>query len=170
MDALYSTKWLSSYLEPFFSLSYHTDTPKDLDSFPNSVYYKTGPQDLCLIITCIAVMAILRDALRLGVFEPFAQWKLSRDLDLRHKLPKSLANGKTDGHTNGMANGNGHAANGVSNPTAQELRQVKRRVLRFAEQGWSAVYYLLQWSFGLVGHLSSPLILADEPGLAVRAS
>jgi acyl-CoA-dependent ceramide synthase len=152
MDALYLTNSLPSYLKPFFSLSYPTDTPKDPDSFPHSAYYSTGRRDLCLIITCIAVMAILRDTLRLVVCEPFARWKLSRDLKLRKKQ-KSLqrvANGKHNGQANGVANGNGHAVNGNLHPSTQELRQVHRSVLRFAEQGWSVVYYTLQWSYGLV--------------------
>lgn len=153
MDVSLSMEWLPSYLIPFFSLSYPTDTPKEPDSFPNSAYYNTGRQDLCLIITCIAVMAILRDALRLGVFEPFARWKLMRDLNRRkrEKLQNGRANGKANGHSNGhsIANGNGsgHVAS-VSTP--RELHKMHRSVLRFAEQGWSVVYYTLQWSFGLV--------------------
>lgn len=153
MDVSFSTEWLPSYLVPFFSLSYPTDTPKEADSFPNSAYYNTGRQDLCFIITCIAVMAILRDALRLGVFEPFARWKLTRDLNQRkrEKLQNGHANGKVNGHSNGHANGNGNRNGYVANvSTPRELRQMHRSVLRFAEQGWSVVYYTLQWSFGLV--------------------
>jgi acyl-CoA-dependent ceramide synthase len=161
MDALFSTEWLPSYLVPFISLSYPTDTPKDADSFPNSAYYNTGRQDLCLIIICIAMMAILRDALRLGVFEPFARWKLTRDLSQRkQRLQNGQANGKANGNANGNAiakvnghangNGNGHAANGISTLSPRELRQMHRSVLRFAEQGWSVVYYTFQWLFGLV--------------------
>jgi len=167
MDALYSKKWLPSYLEPFFFLSYPTDTPKDMDSFPSSMYYSTGRQDLCLIITCITVMAILRDALRLGVFEPFARWKLSRDLDLQHQrdMLQGLADAKMDGQTNGMANGNGHVADGSPSYSARELRQVHRSVLRFAEQGWSVVYYSFQWSFGLYVHRNLPTRILDPTDL-----
>lgn len=156
MDVSLPTEWLPPHLIPFFSLSYPTDTPKEPDSFPNSAYYNTGRQDLCLIITCIAVMAILRDALRLGVFEPFARWKLMRDLNRRkrEKLQNGRANGKANGHSNGHSitngNGNGHVAS-VSTP--RELHKMHRSVLRFAEQGWSVVYYTLQWSFGLVRYV-----------------
>lgn len=193
MGSIHITEWLHPFLVPFFSLSYPTDTPKVTDSFPNSAYYNTGPRDLCLVITCIAVMAILRDALRLGVFEPFARWKLSRDLNYRRQQRlignangtsngtvngTRVANGKVNGLTNangaingkangvsngkvngngvgnskangnGVANGNGHITHG--NASAKELRKLNRSVLRFAEQGWSVVYYTLQWSFGLV--------------------
>jgi acyl-CoA-dependent ceramide synthase len=152
--------WLHPALAPFFSLSHKTDTPLEPDSFPNSVYYNTGPKDLCLLIGCIAVMAVLRDALRLGVFEPFARWKLTRDLGFKRASRlngngKANGNGTTNGNahgngaTNGNANGNGHAHS--SNMSKRELRQMHRSVLRFAEQGWPAVYYPIQWAFGLVG-------------------
>ena len=152
MDVLYLTKRFPSYIEPFISLSYPTDTPKDPDSFPHAPYYDTGRRDLCFIITCIAVMAVLRDTLRLGVFEPFARWKLSRDLTLRKKQKslRAVANGTANGQAKSGSNGNGHAANQGLHPSARELRQVHRSVLRFAEQGWSVVYYTLQWSLGLV--------------------
>ncbi|KAJ7937102.1 TLC domain-containing protein [Mycena leptocephala] len=129
------------WLAPFYSLSHRTGTPAEPDSFPDSVYYNTGAKDVCLIITCMAVMAILRDVLRLGVFEPFAQWKLSRDLAFKHSK-RMNGNGKA----NGNGNGNGHAKAVISK---KEQRLLHRSVLRFAEQGWSAVYYPLQWCFGL---------------------
>ncbi|KAJ7667969.1 TLC domain-containing protein [Mycena polygramma] len=133
--------FVEDWVAPFYSLSYRTDGPAQPDSFPNSVYYKTGTKDVCLIITCMAVMAVLRDVLRLNVFEPFAEWKLTRDLE--YKRSNALnGNGKA---ANGNGNGNGHS--GVI--SKKEQRLLHRSVLRFAEQGWSAVYYPLQWSFGL---------------------
>jgi acyl-CoA-dependent ceramide synthase len=152
MDALHSTNWFLPYLEPFISLSYPTDIPKDPDSFPRSTYYDTGRRDICFIITCIAVMAVLRDTLRLGVLEPFARWKLSRDLASRKKQKslRAAANGTTNGQAKSGDIGNGHSAPRSLHPSPRELRQVHRSVLRFAEQGWSVVYYTLQWSLGLV--------------------
>jgi very-long-chain ceramide synthase len=103
-------------------------------------------------------MAILRDALRLGVFEPFARRKLMRDL--RRRL--ATASTKSKAYANGHApNGNGHhKANGNSNgsvngfaspkPTTKQIKKVERSVMRFAEQGWSVVYYTFSWSYGLV--------------------
>lgn len=141
--------WLPSYLVPFVTLSYPTARPANPDSFPNSNYYVTGLLDGCIIITAIAVMAILRDATRLFVMEPFARWKLSRDLRLSKQKAATLANGKANGH--GHANGNGHATytNG-SAISRKEAKKMHRSVIRFAEQGWSVVYYTAQWSFGLV--------------------
>ena len=153
---------LWSDLAPFFSLQYPTATPGQPDSFPHSAYYNAGKLDICILISCVAIMAILRDAFRLGIFEPLARWKLLRDLELKRKRAPNKANGSTNvdanyhiiangngnrnGYSNGLANGNKSAVLG----TQKELRQLNRSVLRFAEQGWSVVYYSLQWSFGIV--------------------
>ncbi|KAG6821233.1 hypothetical protein H0H93_002343 [Arthromyces matolae] len=114
-------------------------------------------------------MAVLRDALRLGVFEPLAHWKLTRDLYKRKELEAKKSNGHANGHaiTNGVANGNGngHAAATVTPPTPKELRKVHRSVLRFAEQGWSVVYYTLQWSYGLYIHHNLPTELLEPSAL-----
>jgi len=164
MTPLQTSEWLPAFLVPFFSLSYPTDTPTDADSFPDSAYYNTGRRDICLMITCIAAMAVLRDALRLGVFEPFARWKLSRDLEFNRKM---RLNGIANGKANAVANGNGYPAVHANGDAFQsyhkEVRQMHRSVLRFAEQGWSVVYYIFQWSYGLVcpSYLSS-LMLAND--------
>ncbi|TFK28788.1 longevity assurance proteins LAG1/LAC1 [Coprinopsis marcescibilis] len=183
--SLPSIDWLWPSLAVFTQLSYPTETPANPDSFPNSTYYKAGPLDLFLIVSFIAVMAILRDVLRLGVFEPFAKWKLMRDLKRKCLSPRKAngtakacvdgngvhtnghANGHTNGNTNGsaikQANGNGQAkagANGKApttfNPTTKQLKLVERSVMRFAEQGWSVVYYTFSWSFGLYVHMNLP--------------
>ncbi|KAJ7068217.1 TLC domain-containing protein [Mycena amicta] len=129
------------YLAPFFALSHRTDPPANPDSFHNWPHYSTGPQDVCFIITCIAVMAVLRDILRLYVFEPFAEWRLMKNLN-----QKRLAAG-TSSKTNGHANGT---------PSKKDLQHIHRSVIRFAEQGWSAVYYPIQFVFGLYVNCSLP--------------
>ncbi|KAH9482972.1 Sphingosine N-acyltransferase lag1 [Psilocybe cubensis] len=125
-------------------------------------------------------MAILRDAFRLLIFEPFARWKLFRDLR-RRRQAQALEEKKFNGSTNGQAksnghihatNGNGHPngsvnGNGVTGPTPKELRQLNHKVLRFAEQGWSVVYYTLQWSFGLYVHYNLPTRMLDPTDLWV---
>jgi len=164
MSALFSATQLSPYLRPFITLSYPTTQPKNPDSFYNSTYYTTGWQDVCLIITCIAVMAILRDALRLGFFEPLANWKLHRDLRLR-KLRAADTKINSNGYRNEHANGNGHTITDSTRPTPKELRQVHRSVLRFAEQGWSFVYYTIQCSYGLYIHRNLPTRILDPTDL-----
>jgi hypothetical protein len=164
---------MSSYVAPFFTLQYPTATPAHPDSFPHSTYYNAGKLDICILISYIAVMAVLRDALRLGIFEPLARWKLLRDLELKRKKKvlnkvNGSANDDTNNHhqiTNGNGNayGNGHThTNGnkrVASGTGKKLRQLNRSVLRFAEQGWSVVYYSLQLSFGIVRIFSSSFFL-----------
>ncbi|KAG6812329.1 hypothetical protein H0H92_003413 [Tricholoma furcatifolium] len=103
-------------------------------------------------------MAVLRDALRLGFFEPLANWKLTRDLYKRKKLEVAKANG----HANGSSNGNGKA---VPSPTPKELRKVHRTVLRFAEQGWSVVYYPLQCAYGMYIHRNLPTQILEPSAL-----
>ena len=151
---------LSSYVAPFFTLQYPTATPAHPDSFPHSAYYNAGKLDICILISYIAIMAVLRDAFRLGIFEPLARWKLLRDLEFERKKVLNKVNGSANDDTghhhiangNGKANGNGHANgnNRVVLGTRKKLRQLNRSVLRFAEQGWSVVYYSLQLSFGIV--------------------
>lgn len=147
MNSHQAPEWLPSFLVPFVTLSYPAATPAEPDSFPNSAYYRTGPLDVCLVISCIAVMAVLRDAARLCLMEPFAEWKLTRDLEHSRKIK---ANGKTPAAVNGHANGHAVHANGHGIYSQKEARKLHRKVLRFAEQSWSVIYYILTWSYGLV--------------------
>lgn len=139
--------WLPSYLVPFFYLSYPVDAPEHPDSFPDSRYYLNGPLDMCLVITCIAVMAVLRDIFRIFVFEPFARWVLNRDLEYRRSQQfAAVSNGK-------IANGKGNGHSSSDKPRfnyIKEQRKINRSVTRFAEQGWSAIYYPLQCALGFV--------------------
>ncbi|ESK97621.1 longevity-assurance protein [Moniliophthora roreri MCA 2997] len=157
------SEWLHPYLVPFFTLSYPTTTPQDPDSFPDSQYYNTGLLDLCVVVTCIAVMAIARDVFRLAVFEPFARWKLTRDL--HHNLRKSSSKMNGNGHVNGNANGNGHV---VSEITPKQRRKMHRSVLRFAEQGWQAMYYPLQWCYGIYVNRNLPTTLLNPVELWIN--
>ena len=161
-------EWLPSFLVPFITLSYPIPPPVAPDSFENSNYYSTGILDGCFIVTCIAVMAVLRDITRIFVLEPFAQWYLTRQAKKLSKPLKDLkqngsanghsnghsngcANGKSNGHANGLTNGHNGVANGCNGKTTGKIeRKIHRSVLRFAEQGWSVVYYSCQWSYGLV--------------------
>lgn len=148
MNAAQAPEWLPSFLIPFVTLSYPVDRPAAPDSFPDSEYYAVGPLDFWYIVSIIAVFAILRDAFRLGVFEPFAKWYLMRQLKADKEKGRMHANG------NGKANGatNGHAQHDLTTVkiTKREQKQVRRSVIRFAEQGWPIVYYTLQWGYGLV--------------------
>ena len=114
------SEWLSAGLDYLTRLQHPVSTPPNPDAFPDKQYYSTGLSDLITVVVAIAIMALLRDVLRIWVFEPFAHWKLTRDLHARKHAAKALANGAANGHANGHANGyaNGHAnghTNGHSN-------------------------------------------------------
>lgn len=160
MEFFFDPNRLPPFLVPFVSLSYRVDPPANPDSFPDSSYYNIGYLDVCLIVTIIAIMATLRDAARILIFEPFANWKLTRDWRRRQALksgtatPESKAsNVKTDGRINGSVTTIGSAEKLVADRPAEhspEARRIRRAVVRFAEQGWQVVYYSWQWSLGVV--------------------
>lgn len=156
MNTHAAPEWLPSFLVPFVTLSYPTSRPAAPDSFPNASYYGTGLLDGCFIITTIIVMAVLRDALRIYALEPFARWKLTRDLQRRRAQSKVIQTG--NGHANGGANAKGTANGHATSEGAiskREQRTVERSVRRFAEQGWPFLYYSCQWSYGLVSTLDA---------------
>jgi acyl-CoA-dependent ceramide synthase len=172
MNVQRAPEWLPSFLVPFITLSYPIDPPAEPDSFVNSHYYSTGLLDGCLIISYIAVMAVLRDVVRVYILEPFACWILTRNSRNAKKRVVSAAigaaNGVSTGIINGTANGgtvphgngsaNGHTngshagtnGNGVHKMGSKEKRQLRKSVLRFAEQGWALTSYTINWAFGLV--------------------
>lgn len=142
-----STLALPSFLVPFFTLSYPTETPSNPDSFPESRYYNDGRLDGCLLITIIAIMAILRDVIRLWIAEPLAEWKLRRDIR-KARAHKTPPNGRSPripppelGEKTPLLR---------TNLTRIEERIMRHKILRFAEQSWSLVYYTIQFCFGLV--------------------
>jgi very-long-chain ceramide synthase len=164
MDYFFDPNRLPSLLVPFVTLSYPVQPPVNPDSFPNSPYYEIGYRDICLIITLISIMAILRDAARLLLLEPFANWKLTRDWrrrqasksgsstpDLKASVNNLSVN--SNGKVNGTLTTIGSAEKLVADRPAEnssEARRIRHAVIRFAEQGWQAIYFLVQWSLGLV--------------------
>lgn len=148
MNAERAPEWLPTLLVPFFTLSYPAARPEVPDSFPDSDYYTPGLLDGFFVITCIAVMAVLRDVFRVFILEPFAHWYLTRTQTYQ-KL-KDSANGSVEGVTNGNGYSNGSEKSNALRKKRREERVIRRSVIRFAEQGWSVIYYTVQWGFGLV--------------------
>lgn len=145
---------LPDILVPFVTLSYPTDAPAHPDAFPTSKFFSIGLLDGCFIVTCIAVMAILRDVARVFLMEPFAKWYLTR-LFMHESESKKAA---TNGHSNGNANGYPVEKKNGAPPSALSKRKdriIHRSVLRFAEQSWSLIYYTVQFGYGLVCSLHS---------------
>lgn len=153
MDSLRVSEWLPSFFLPFVSLSHPTAPPPDPDSFHDSLYYNTGILDACVIVSCIAVMAVLRDITRIYLMEPFAKWKLTRDWE---RSQRSKINGSANGSS--VPNGGPRHENTGYAPlvmSKRDSRRIHRSMLRFAEQGWSFIYYSVNFAFGVV---SCPLI------------
>lgn len=146
-----SPDWLQTYVKPFVSLSYPIATPAHPDSFPNSSYYRNGPLDLCLVVALIAVMAVLRDVLRINIFEPFARWKLTRDAQWTKDNKANIA-------ANGNGNGNGHATVLYEKLTLKERKKLEHAVTRFAEQGWQFTYAFVAWAYGFVSLSRSSIL------------
>jgi len=164
MNTLQAPQWLPEVLVPFFTLSYPLDPPSNPDSYPNSDYYGTGRLDGCFVLTWIVFLGLLREFLRLGVFEPFGRYYLYRK-DMAELSKKGAArNGSANGHTAA----NGHSGHTVAKPvkpvSASTKNVVKKRprgmdkatwkrersTVRFAEQGWQLTYYLIYWPLGMV--------------------
>jgi acyl-CoA-dependent ceramide synthase len=157
------SEWLPSILIPFFTLSYPTSPPANPDAFHTSPHYHTGILDGCLIITFIAIMAVLRDITRICVMEPFARWMLSRDWQSsqRKKLDANGAVGVSDGSLKGSSVQNDHTNHGNGEypeftMSKREARKINRKVVRFAEQGWAFIYYLVNFSHGVYIHHCLP--------------
>ncbi|KAI0248809.1 longevity-assurance protein [Lactifluus subvellereus] len=171
MDYFFDPNRLPSLLVPFVTLSYPVDPPVNPDSFPNSSYYDIGYLDACVIVTLIAIMAVLRDAARVLLLEPFANWKLTRDWRRRQASKsgsstpelKANVNNPVSINPNGKVNGPvttiGSAEKLLADRPAEnsrEARRIRHAVVRFAEQGWQAIYYLVQWSLGVYIHYHLP--------------
>ena len=162
MNSLQVSKWLPSFLVPFFTLSYPTTPPAHHDSFHDSLYYTTGILDACIIVSCIIVMVVLRDITRIYLMELLAKWKLTRDWE-RFQREKIKVNGVPKGTVIGSSISNSIAShkNGERervplNMSKRDARQMHRSILRFGEQGWSFVYYTINFSFGVVSSLFYP--------------
>ncbi|CAE6407410.1 unnamed protein product [Rhizoctonia solani] len=177
MDAIVRTVSrlpIPAYLEPFIAPSYPVPSPPDPDSYYDAIYYNKGPKDLLFVATWVVLLVIFREALMRGFFMPIARWRLD-----------SLAKAKQ----NRRANKRDPPSVGeklVKTAKAPEVRQRKvspaskpakpikswmetkksrdaklreRKVVRFAEQGWSLAYYTVFWTFGMGIYINLPCFL-----------
>ena len=157
MSSLQGSKWLPSFLAPFFTLSYPITPPAHPDSFHDSLYYATGILDACVIISCVASMAVLRDVTRICLTEPFAKWKLTRDWE-RSQREKIKVNGAAKGSVIGSSVPNSVSGrnNGERAPltmSTRDVRRIHRSMSRFGEQSWSFISYTVNFTFGVVSNL-----------------
>ncbi|KAH7105402.1 longevity assurance proteins LAG1/LAC1 [Auriculariales sp. MPI-PUGE-AT-0066] len=141
MSAMYASalRHLPSQAVPFFSLSYPLPTPVQPDSFPEASYYGVGPLDLCVVLSCVVALGAVRDASRLLILEPFARWYLSSDdSGLREQGVKTEK-----------------SANSARKPSQREILR-ERSVLRFAEQGYQFLYFLVFFFYSFHLHVNFP--------------
>lgn len=153
--------------------------------FPQYPAYEPGWLDLAFVAGWTLIFALLREFMMRGVFAPFMRYWIRREHRASQARKASRTRGKkqeasplTNGHSTTVSVANGHGVNGVG----QELRARKgviehasghelqskskgptkrqrleeKKVTRFAEQGWSFLYYIVYWSFGMWIHVNSP--------------
>jgi len=78
--------------------------------------------------------------------EPFARWFLSR----------KYAFARDKEATNGGIPDDEKTSHDLARTRKLEDRMIQRSVLRFAEQGWSVIYYSVNFTFGLYLHCNFP--------------
>ncbi|KZV75158.1 longevity assurance proteins LAG1/LAC1 [Peniophora sp. CONT] len=163
MDALsaLSRQALPSFLVPFVTLSYEVPAPAHPDSFPNSSHHDIGYKDVCLMVTLIAGMALLRDATRVLVLEPFAHWMLTRRWRMRKAAEggdetPNLARADADSKAESSALGPKKPSLERLVASSREARRIRHDVVRFAEQGWMWIYYVFMFSFGMYVYFGLP--------------
>lgn len=171
-------------LSKFFWLTSRAPS-SDPSFFPQYPAYDVSWLDLAFVAGWTLLFTVLREVMMRGVFAPFMRRWMRQEHEARLVKRASRANGKkleasplANGHSTTGTIANGHAANGVvqqvparkgivDNASAKDQpskskRMTKRqrleekKVTRFAEQGWSLLYYIVFWSFGAWIHVNSP--------------
>ncbi|KAG8862235.1 sphingosine N-acyltransferase lag1 [Tulasnella sp. 330] len=156
--------------------------------FPDYRHYGKGRLDILFVIGWAVLFFLAREVVMQGCLAPFMRrWLAHQDARTRKsKVVEPSLNGYStgpEGYTNGHATGSEHEeklkasrqnlhsrhnTNGTISPppTPPNSRRLRReakirekKVIRFAEQGWTVVYYTVSWAFGLLweGYPHTPL-------------
>lgn len=167
-------------LQPFVGLSYPVPTPDDTDSYYSATYYNKGPKDLLFVATWTVLLVLLREVLMRFFFKPIARWRLehlaavkrnarptspngapARVKSNKHTVGEKIATAPSDGSTKSVRQRTSRRSSPVGSPNKpvktwtetkkdRDAKLLERNVLRFAEQGWSLVYYIVFWALGVV--------------------
>jgi hypothetical protein len=130
----------TSLLHPFLHLSYPVSSPSSSPTSPIQLYVK-GPLDACYVLSSFLFFVVAREVFMRCLFAPIARkWVV----DAGGGAQKEGGKGKGEG--------------GASS-TAVGQKAQRKAAIRFAEQGWSLLYYSVYWGFGLVS-LQHPLFTA----------
>lgn len=157
-------------LESFIGLSYPVPIPADADSYFDATYYNKGPKDLLFIATWVVLLAFFREVLMRLFFMPIARWRLEslaaakRGARLTRTKPKGNTVGEklvstppkpTPVRQRQAPNANSRPVKSwTETKKSRDAKLLERNVVRFAEQGWSLVYYSVFWALGMVRFVS----------------
>ncbi|KAF8761352.1 longevity-assurance protein [Rhizoctonia solani] len=166
---------IPAHLEAFIAPSYPVTTPADTDSYFDATYYNKGPKDLLFVGTWVLLLAICREALMRGFFMPLARWRfdsLARAKQNRRatKRDPPSAGDKLAKHHPSVPAVRQRKVSPSSKPPksikswtetkkARDAKLRERKVVRFAEQGWSLAYYAVFWAFGMGIYINLPCFL-----------
>ncbi|KAH7345098.1 TLC domain-containing protein [Rhizoctonia solani] len=162
------------YLEAFVAPSYPVPAPPDADSYYDATYYNKGPKDLLFVGTWVVLLALFRELLMRGLFMPIARWrfealaKAKQNRRATKRDPPSVGEKLTKTVT--APEVRQRKASPASKPAkpikswsetkkARDAKLRERKILRFAEQGWSFAYYAVFWALGMSIYINLPCFL-----------
>ncbi|QRW19041.1 TLC domain protein [Rhizoctonia solani] len=145
---------IPAHLEAFIAPSYPVTTPADTDSYFDATYYNKGPKDLLFVGTWVLLLAIVEKPLCEASLCPLPAGDSTR----------SHAPSRTDAPLNAIHPRPGQARQAPSlgpgqTKKARDAKLRERKVVRFAEQGWSLAYYAVFWAFGMGIYINLPCFL-----------
>ncbi|CAE6449494.1 unnamed protein product [Rhizoctonia solani] len=161
-------------LEPFVAPSYPVPTPKDADSYFDATYYNKGPKDLLFVGTWVILLALAREVLMRGIFMPIARWRFDalalakQNRRATKRDPPSV--GEKLANTAAPPKVRQRKVSPASKPSkpvkswtetkkARDAKVRERKILRFAEQGWSLAYYAVFWALGMSIYINLPCFM-----------
>ncbi|CAE6520797.1 unnamed protein product [Rhizoctonia solani] len=161
-------------LEAFVAPSYPVPTPPDADSYYDATYYNKGPKDLLFVATWVVLLALCREGLMRGVFMPIARWRFDalalakqnrraakRDPpSVGEKLVKTAVAPKVRQRKVSPASKPPKAIKSwTETKKSRDAKVRERKILRFAEQGWSMTYYAVFWALGMSIYINLPCFM-----------
>ncbi|CAE7190038.1 unnamed protein product [Rhizoctonia solani] len=164
-------------LEAFVAISYPVPTPEGVDSYFGATYYNKGPKDLLFVGTWVVLLALCREALMRGLFMPIARWRFDalalakqnrratkRDPpSVGEKLAKTAAAPEKQLPRQRKVSPASKPAKPIKSWTetkkSRDAKVRERKILRFAEQGWSLAYYAVFWALGMSIYINLPCFL-----------
>ncbi|CAE6512813.1 unnamed protein product [Rhizoctonia solani] len=160
-------------LESFVAPSYPVPIPADTDSYFDATYYNKGPKDLLFVATWVVLLAVCREALMRGFFMPIARWRfaaLARAKQNRRaakrdppsvgeKIAKTAVPEVRQRKVSPASKPAKPIKSWTETKKSRDAKLRERKVVRFAEQGWSLTYYAVFWALGMSIYINLPCFL-----------